>query len=167
MHSLKTIRILPVLVAFIISFGGVFAAEDALITIDQVLKSYSSVHDPLVVDDFAKTVEATHTLDALVSQWIKENPGSAEKAQLDAIEKGATKLLGGEDIDDARKAFIQISQGMIALIRSDKSLQAKWQLFFCPMVAKNQGFWVQPAGEQLANPYMGSAMPGCGSKKSW
>lgn len=165
MKLLKTSGVLFLALTFFCS--GLRASEDAPVSIEQILGSYASVQAPLVKDDLAKAAEGAQVLESLVVQWLKENTESTQKANIQNLEKGTAKFLASADIDDARKAFILISQPIITVIRADKTLQAKWQLFFCPMVAKNQGYWVQPLGEKIANPYMGTAMPDCGSKKSW
>ena len=169
MKLLNTYKALLLVLIFSLPITTVRADEedDRAVSIGQILQVYATVHDPLVADNLKKAQDGAKTLGTFVSQWISENPNSAQKADVLNIEKAGSTLAAAEDLDDARKAFIQLSQGTIALIRADKSLQAKWQLFYCPMVAKNQGYWTQPLGEQLANPYMGGTMPGCGSKKPW
>lgn len=159
----KTILITALFVPFLIAH----ADEDTVATVDPVLTAYAAVHDALVMDDLETAREGAKALEAGATQWLNENPEHTEKLTVQELEKAAGAFIVAQDIDDARKAFIQISKGTIALIRADKALLAKWQLFFCPMVVKQQGYWVQPAGQKLANPFMGSAMPGCGSKKPW
>lgn len=143
------------------------AVETDATTPDQVFAAYAPVQAALVVDDLAKAQEGAKALRELAAQWLSENPGHAQLAGVAQTEKGAAQLAASESLDDARLAFVTVSQGTIAFIRTDKTLQSKWQLYHCPMVSKDRGYWVQPVGEEIGNPFMGSAMPACGSKKPW
>ena len=140
---------------------------EAGVTIDSLLGTYSTVHDPLVTYDLDKSQAAAKSLGDLSLKWLSENPDDPQAKSVATVRDGAKALVAASDIDEARIAFIKVSQGAIGVIRTDNGLMAKWQLFFCPMVAKKQGYWVQAKGEALSNPYMGSTMPGCGSKKPW
>ncbi len=140
---------------------------DSAVTPEQLVQSYAPLHDALVTDELTKAQDATKALQVLASQWLMENSTHAQKAAIEKVVNGAGVLIATDSLDDARIAFVQISQGTISFIRADESLKAKWQLFHCPMVAKDQGYWVQPVGQDIANPFMGTMMPGCGSDKPW
>ncbi len=163
---MKTASLLGGLLALL----GLFTSAESQAcraALEGVLTAQSPIHNALVEDDLAKASEGAKVLVGLTKQWLTEHPTDANLENIQKIDKAATAIATAEDLDIARGAFIQLSQGVIAIIRADKRLQDKWQLFFCPMVAKKQGFWVQPKGEDLANPYMGTQMPGCGSDKPW
>ncbi len=153
------------LIAFSTTFGGLQASTS--VTIDQVLNSGPAITAALVEDELVRAQNAAVTVTDFASKWLLDNPSDPLATEVTKMKVAAEKLTASEDLDEARIAFIALNQGAIAIIRSDKALQSKWQLFFCPMVAKKQGFWVQPKGEELTNPYMGTTMPGCGSKKAW
>ncbi len=142
-------------------------ASASAVQVVDLLGAYRQIQVKLVGDNLDGAQVAGRFLQPLASLWLQENQNHAQAATVKSIGDGAGKLSMAEDLDEARIAFIQVSQGVIELIRADEDLKAKWQLFFCPMVAKKQGYWVQKTGEQLANPYMGQVMPGCGTKKPW
>lgn len=153
------------LVIFSTTFGGAQASSP--VTIDQILNAGPAITGALVEDELAKAQTAAIAVADLASKLLLDNPNDPFAVSIEKMKVAADKISASEDLDEARIAFIELSQGAITIIRSDKALQASWQLCFCPMVAKNKGYWVQPKGEDLANPYMGTSMPGCGSKKKW
>lgn len=146
--------------------GDVGVATD-VVSIEQVLNAYPLIHKSLVIDDVDASKAAAKSLQSLAAKWISENPSGVQLKNITAIGAGSEEIQSAEDLDEARIAFIKVSTAVIDLIRADAKLKLEWQLFFCPMVAKSKGFWVQPKAEKLANPYMGTAMPACGSKKTW
>ncbi len=148
----------------VLTLSGAFASN---VSVDALLKAYSPISNALVEDELEGAQLAARSLSELASQWLVENPDLMQKVEVEKIKTETAKVITSEDLDEARIAFIKVSQGAVAIVQSDTALQAKWQLFFCPMVAKKQGYWIQPKGEEIANPYMGTAMPGCGGKKPW
>jgi Cu(I)/Ag(I) efflux system membrane fusion protein len=70
-----------------------------------------------------------------------------------------------KDLEAARRAYGEINMYLIALAAADPRLQQGWHVFRCPMA---EGFkkWFQRS-PKLENPYMGQAMPTCGSSSSW
>ena len=144
---------------------GVF--EDREATVASLLTSYSSIQRPLVTDKLELAVSAANTLVQLSDGFLSNQPDAAEVQSVKKIHSAASELARATDLDEARVAFIQLSAAVIEIIRSNEQLKTEWQLFFCPMVANQKGFWVQPKGERLANPYMGTSMPMCGLKKPW
>lgn len=67
------------------------------------------------------------------------------------------------DIDDARKKFKPISHAIVTLATRLRGPSAEHPFyhFFCPMVKKGEGDWLQPK-DDLRNPYYGSEMLRCG-----
>lgn len=164
---MKIFNILFFFLAFFLFFGKSHAVENTGVTVDQILKSYTKVQSSLVKDELAPSLEGTKVLQQIASHWLQSHSENIQRIAVQKIENGAAKLSSTKNIQDARKAFIEVSEAVVSLTREDKALKEKWQLLFCPMVPKKQGFWIQPLGEKLANPYMGYAMSTCGSKKSW
>lgn len=147
---------------FVFPFATVFATS-----VDSVLAFYPALHSSLVGDDLMKAKEAGKAFKTAASAWLETNAGAIEENLVKESQWGADSLSRAGSLDDARINFVQINKGAIGVIRTQDALKAKWQLFYCPMVAQQQGYWVQPKGQELANPFMGSDMPGCGSKKPW
>lgn len=77
----------------------------------------------------------------------------------------AEQLAAANDLASARRAFGELNRFLIALGAADSRLQHGWHVFRCPMA---DGFkkWLQRSPDR-ANPYMGQAMPTCGSSTTW
>ncbi len=77
----------------------------------------------------------------------------------------AEQLATVKDLAAARRAFGELNRFLIALAAADPRLQEGWHVFRCPMA---EGFkkWFQRS-PRLENPYMGQAMPTCGSPSTW
>lgn len=86
-------------------------------------------------------------------------------ALVDEGERSSSSLAAVDDLETARVAFGEVSRSLFALAAADPRLVEGWQSFSCPMTSTFPR-WMQPAGE-LENPYMGQAMPGCGSPADW
>lgn len=95
--------------------------------------------------------------------------GTAAPSEIsDRIQQGvaaAEALAAASSIAIARMEFGNVSRFMIALAASDPRLHGGWHRFECSM-AKGFGGWLQRSHE-IENPYMGTAMPTCGSSESW
>ena len=75
---------------------------------------------------------------------------------------GAARDLGrAADLPSARRAFGELSRGVVAVVQSDPALERRLHIFECPM-AGSYGGWVQPSA-QIENPYMGPSMLECGA----
>lgn len=87
-------------------------------------------------------------------------------AVLDAGALSANALgKAGGDPAGLRAIFSELSRSVVAVTAFDESFSGTRYLFECPMV---DGFnqWLQPSPD-IDNPYMGLAMPRCGSQISW
>ena len=127
-----------------------------------VLASYERVRAQLAADDLKAAQDAAREL-----HTSAESAASAEASNthFTAIAGAAAKLAASSDIKAARTSFGEVSQHVVALIASDKSLAEGQHVFECPMVA-GYNKWVQPSKE-LQNPYMGKRMLTCGGESSW
>lgn len=92
-------------------------------------------------------------------------PAADVAAALDRAREAAEQLAASAELDGARVALAEVNRQLIGLAAADPRLQEGWRVFRCPMAP---GFrkWVQ-RGDDLGNPYMGQAMPACGSSSSW
>jgi len=88
-----------------------------------------------------------------VSRWLEEGTAAAHS------------LAGAADLEEARQAFGEVSRFLVALAGADARLAEGWHVFECPMT-ETFPKWMQPS-EELENPYMGTAMPTCGSATDW
>lgn len=124
-----------------------------------VLASYERVRAALAADDITPVPAAARELEAAA------RASAASNGHFGAIAEGAGKLAGAADIKSARAAFGNVSQHLVALLASDKSLASGQHIFECPMVT-GYNKWVQPT-KDLENPYMGKRMLTCGGESSW
>ena len=83
------------------------------------------------------------------------------EAFLGEAEAAAGSLAKSGDLASAREAFGELSRALIAVAATDHRLVEGWEAFSCPMT-ETFPKWIQPEGE-IENPYMGQAMPSCGS----
>jgi Cu(I)/Ag(I) efflux system membrane fusion protein len=73
----------------------------------------------------------------------------------------ADSLGDAEDLEAAREAFGELSRLLLVMANVDPRLLDDWHVFECPMT-KTFPKWMQPDSE-MENPFMGQAMPGCGT----
>ena len=72
----------------------------------------------------------------------------------------AKKLEGAANLDEARKAFGEVSDALFAYAKATgSSVPAGVKTAYCPMANKS---WLQK-GDKIQNPYYGSSMLDCGS----
>jgi Cu(I)/Ag(I) efflux system membrane fusion protein len=90
---------------------------------------------------------------------------SAKAAGQKQMSSAALTIKTGQSADDTRRAFGELSKGLVALLVAHPKLAAGRHIFECPMA---QGYqkWVQSAAK-LENPYMGGRMLRCGSASKW
>src|SRR5439155_364843 len=102
--------------------------------------------------------------DTGVPLMISEPDSPAAQAFM-AVAAAAKSLKATANLADARAAFGKLSEAIVAYVDAQKlglpSRDPKIHIAYCPMANKP---WLQ-AGEKIANPYYGSAMPTCGSLK--
>jgi len=94
-------------------------------------------------------------------------PGDAPRISrwLDEGVAAARALGAATGLEAARQAFGEVSRFLVALAGADPRLAEGWHVFECPMT-ETFPKWMQPS-EELANPYMGPAMPSCGNATDW
>lgn len=130
-----------------------------------VLARYESIRAALARDAVASTTADAAALESSARSAAAAAAGDMA-AQWRSVADAAKRLheMPKDDADGVRKAFGDLSQQLILVLRADPALAKGLHVFECPMA---QGYkkWVQPAAK-LSNPYMGTRMPECGSKSS-
>lgn len=136
--------------------------------------------DPLAVERLREAITltddirlrlATDAMDGLpslaaeVAARLRVEAPDEVAAWLDVARDGAEALGRAPDLDAARAAYAELMRGLIAVMTADEHLRAGFHVFRCPMAASFQQ-WVQTE-EELHNPYMGHAMPACGTEGDW
>lgn len=107
-------------------------------SVTAVLASYERVRAALAADDISAIPGAARDLES------SARAGGTGSNHFSAIADGAGKLASAADIRAARAAFGEVSQHLVALLASDKSLVQGQHVFECPMVS-GYNKWVQPS----------------------
>ena len=146
---------------------GALAQADSASLDAALLDGYRPVQVELTRDNYDGAKALVTPLAKSVQSWLEEKgTADAQTANVKVMAEGTDKMSGAHDIAELRSGFAVLSRGIVEFVRPSADLKAKWQLFFCPM-APEYGFWVQPMGEKLQNPYFGAEMLTCGTKKKW
>ena len=129
------------------------------------LGRYESIRASLARDDIGVALAEAKSLESSARSASAKATGAA-KQQWTEVAQAAARLsaLPKGDADAVRKAFGDVSERVIAVLKANKQLAQGLFVFECPMA---QGYkkWVQPA-PKLENPYMGTKMLECGSKST-
>ncbi|MBO9563046.1 MAG: DUF3347 domain-containing protein [Niastella sp.] len=138
---------------------------------DQLLNAYYAVKDALVASDTAKATAAAQQLigasDGLkVNEIQGDSTGMIKetaKSYTANISTTAKALADGKTLDDKRKQFEMIADGLWQLTRTVKydGQKVYWQ--YCPMAFNDKGaYWMSDTAVVL-NPYFGDQMLHCGT----
>lgn len=138
---------------------GTTSAPPAPSSATAILASYERVRAALAADDVNSVPASARELETAARAAATTGEHYA------GIADGANKLASAADLKAARAAFGEVSQHLVGLLASDKSLAKGQHVFECPMVS-GYNKWVQPS-ESLENPYMGKRMLRCGGASSW
>lgn len=77
------------------------------------------------------------------------------------VASAADGLAKAKDLPEARESFKDLSQSLIKYMADKKVKTGKFEEIFCPMA---NAYWLQ-TNQDIANPYLGHSMPGCGETK--
>ncbi len=140
----------------------------AATTAEDVLAGYKEVAKAMANDDFAAVQLEAGKLMVTSEDLAKTVTAEPLGGYYRKIYKAALNLNkpNGKE-SEYREVMSILSEGAVNLVKATPSLHSKWQLFKCPMVQGRFGYWMQPAGDPMANPYMGQSMLQCGVKKAW
>lgn len=149
----------PVAVAAEGSTGGAYAA----ITAD-----YEAIRQALIADGVAGVAERAgslaETARGLAADFDAEHAGvageAAEQASalLPEIAAAADAVAEAEGLVAVRDAFYELTKPLVrfnALVDGERPAVA-----YCPMAQRS---WLQPAEDEIGNPYYGESMLHCGS----
>ncbi len=127
------------------------AAEVAATDGGGLLAAYEAVRVPLVEDEVDGAREAAGRL-------------AADPAAPRDLAAAARAVADTSDPATARAAFAELSRILVLRFEATGAPDGT-RVYRCPMVA-HYAYWLQ-AGSGLANPYMGTSMPGCGEGTSF
>jgi Cu(I)/Ag(I) efflux system membrane fusion protein len=144
-------------------------SQKAKETLQPLYVQYLSFKDALVADDLATAQKAAA---ALKTSLEKVNMAVFTGASHNAWMRYSSTLKDAlqhtehlKDIGAVRKAFQQLSEGMIDLTKAFQPLEKTLYIQHCPMADSNKGAdWLSTETEIL-NPYFGASMLSCGEVK--
>ena len=131
------------------------------------LDVYEECRTALAYDRLNSLNDSASRLAESLAQTAAEVPTARPEVRerIEQAVEASRALASAGDLEAARAAFARISRQLMALGQMDPALVEGWHAFSCPMV---EGFnrWMQPSPE-LENPFMGRAMPSCGTESDW
>ncbi len=159
----KLLRGLGVAVVSMVLFtNGVHAESEFDAAMVPIVAEYLKIQKALAADRI-DGVEAGAEAMAMAAE--KLDPKSAPEAHVDHYKEipqkltaACAKLKAAGDIDSTRSAFKELSKPVSIWVSMAKP--AGKSVMYCPMAKAG---WVQQ-GTEVANPYYGTEMLGCGSK---
>lgn len=130
------------------------------------IDAYERIRAELAKDSVQKLPEASHSLaEALRAAAAAAPPSHSNAAAAFKHAAGhADALEMSQSLDDARRAFAAVNLELLPALAADSRLVSEKHLFECPMFEHAR--WMQTAAT-AANPYMGTAMPTCGTATDW
>lgn len=141
--------------------------EPVLSSLRAALRAYEEVRGELAADRLEGVPASASRLAGALRLTLDDRAGLGEQipAIIEQAALAAESIGEAEDLTAARVAFSEVSRRVLLLGSSDPRLTEGWHVFACPM-AETFGQWIQST-EALENPYMGQAMPRCGSPIDW
>lgn len=130
--------------------------------LEKLYAAYFSIQKAFAADKKISESEAK-TFNQLASRLAQDAQLSQSvKDELQQITDNAAHL-HHLSLEEARKKFKPISHAVVKLATQLRGSEAKqpFQHFYCPMVPKGGGDWLQ-TDQKLVNPYFGSKMLHCG-----
>ena len=155
---MKSIRLLLAL-GLTALLGTAVHAHDKNAPLDndqkQFLVQYEMVRAALAADDLAGAKKAAAVVAAIPvihhENGVDAPPGFVQDAR---------KFAGADSLEAAREVFKSFSKRAVHVTENKPG----YYVAHCPMVPNNEGDWVQTT-KKISNPYLGKAMPTCGSIK--
>lgn len=153
---------LTVLFALLLTLPALAPTASATQEKATLVTGYHGVSRALAADDLKRGQDAAKWLADFATASGKTAKGEP-KAILQRLATAATSLQKAADFPAARLAFGELSRETISLLVQKAEMAKGQQAYTCPM-AKGYKKWLQPTGEEMANPYMGKRMLKCGMK---
>lgn len=139
------------------------------VSIKEIVSSYLDLKNALTNDNTNGAATAGTSLEATFKNFDKSGLTAAQKKIFEDVEDDAREHAehigkNGGNIAHQREHFEMLSKDMYDLVKSFGSGQILYK-DFCPMYNNNKGaFWISET-KDIKNPYLGKAMPTCGSVK--
>jgi hypothetical protein len=141
------------------------ASLPAAITTDlkAAIQSYVAVSSALAADNLQEAKRAAQSVPSRTQGVGARTSTTGEfDKHLQRVSASAKKIAAATDLREARSEFRQMSEGIIAIVKSQPQLKGDLSIYRCPM-AKGFNQWMQTA-DSPRNPYFGKKMVSCGLK---
>lgn len=149
---------------------SVAIGENAKEALQPLYADYLDFKNALVEDNLAEAQKAAGELKtALEKVNMSVFTGSSHNAWMSYssdLKNALQHVQHLKTIEDVRKTFQQVSEGMIDLTKSFNPFEQTLYVQFCPMADDNKGANWLSTEEEIRNPYFGDAMLTCGEVKS-
>jgi Cu(I)/Ag(I) efflux system membrane fusion protein len=148
---------------------SVAISEKAKGALQPLYADYLSFKDALVGDDLAEAQKAASELKtALEKVNMSVFTGSSHNTWMNYssdLKNAVQHIQHLKTIEEVRKAFQEVSEGMVALTKAFNPLGQTLYVQFCPMADNNKGAYWLSVNQEIKNPYFGDAMLTCGETK--
>lgn len=121
---------------------------------NSVLDHYLKIQAALADD----SIKGVSTNAAAISEAVKADN---TKTFSPDVASSAEALAKAKDLAMVRENFKDLSQSLIKYLSDEKVKTGRFEEIFCPMA---NAYWLQ-TNQDIANPYLGHSMPGCGETK--
>ena len=126
----------------------------------QLWADYEALRSLLAADELSAVESRAQKLGESARSLSKEAEAS-EADKLKRISEAAAQFRSQQP-EQLRAAFGKLSEPIVELTKA--KAPNHFDLYHCSM-AKVYGYWIQPKGQAIANPYMGQRMLSCGSRE--
>jgi hypothetical protein len=141
----------------------------ATVSIKEIVTAYLQLKNAFTKDNAAGAATAGTSLETVFKNFDKTALTAAQLKTFEDIADDATEHAehigkNGGNIAHQREHFEMLSKDMYDLVKAFSGGQTLYK-DFCPMYNKGKGaFWISETKE-IKNPYLGKAMPTCGTMK--
>jgi hypothetical protein len=130
----------------------------------QALGAYETLRGLLATDRLDGVNEAAARLAAAARRCEQRGGGAAGVWHGLATSGEQLAAVAKPDLVLARRLFGDVSRAALAVLAKEPALREGRYHFSCP--AGGSGEWIQ-VGDEAENPYLGSALPHCGTAAKW
>lgn len=141
----------------------------ATVSVKEIVNAYLQLKNAFAKDNSNDAANAGTTLENAFLNFNKTAMSEAQKKTFEDIADDAKEHAehigkNGGNIAHQREHFEMLSKDMFDLVKAFSGGQVLYK-DFCPMYNKGKGaFWISETKE-ISNPYLGKAMPTCGTVK--
>ena len=141
----------------------------AIISIKEIVDNYLQIKNAFAKDNSANAATAANEMVKIFANFNK-SALTVEQAKIyadiedDAKEHAEHISTNGGNIKHQREHFDMLSKDIYQLV---KTFGGRQKLYYdhCPMYNNNKGAYWLSETKEIANPYLGKAMPTCGTVK--